>query len=103
MASRIDGKAGHMSDIMFVCNQFSKFRRTVRPTDAIWPDFIGNENGTSTSVELSVREHREFDFPSRSFRVSIASASDSESTMTRGDLSGRVWKVTLLTCLWMHF
>ena len=42
-------------------------------------------------------------FPSKSFRMSIASASDSESTMTRQDLSGRVWKVTLPTCLWMHF
>ena len=34
-------------------------------------------------------------FPSRSFGVSIPLASDSESTMTRRDLSGRVWKVTL--------
>ena len=36
-------------------------------------------------------------------RVSIASASDSESTMIRQDLSGRVCKVILPTCLWMHF
>ena len=52
MATTINGKARHMSDIMF-CHQFSKFRRTIRPTDAVWADFIGNENGTSTSVELS--------------------------------------------------
>ena len=91
MANRINGKAGHMSDIMFVCNQFKKVRRTVRPTDAVWADIIGNENSTSNG------------FPSSSFSVSIASASDSVSTMTRRDLSGNVWKVTLPTCLWMHF
>ena len=32
-------------------------------------------------------------FPSRSFKVSIASASDSESTMIRRDLSGRCGKL----------
>ena len=32
MAMRIKGKAGHMSDIMFVCNQFKK---PVRPIDAV--------------------------------------------------------------------
>ena len=53
----INGKAGHLSDIMFVCNQFKKVRRTVRLTDAVWADFIGNENSTSMSVELSVRGH----------------------------------------------
>ena len=101
-ATKINGKAGHMSDIMLVCNQFRKVRRTVRPYNAVWADFIGNENSTSTSVELSIRGHWEW-FPTKVFRVSIASASDSESTMTKRDLSCRVWKVTLPTCLWMHF
>ena len=53
-ATRINDKAGHMSDIMFVCNQLKNVR-TVRPTDAVWADLIGNENGTSTSVESSIR------------------------------------------------
>ena len=53
MATRINGKAGHMSDIMFVCNQFRKVR-TVRPTDAVWRNLIGNEYGTSMSVEDTV-------------------------------------------------
>ena len=57
MATMINGKARHMSDIMFVCNQFRNVRRTVRLTDAVWADFIGNENGTSRSVELSIRGH----------------------------------------------
>ena len=59
-AMRINGKAGHMSNIMFVCNQFKRGRRTVRQTDAVRPDFIGNENGTSTSVELIIRGHWEW-------------------------------------------
>ena len=65
-ATRINGKAGHMSDIMLVCNQFRKVRRTVRPTNAVWTDFIGNENGTSTSDELSIRGHWEW-FPIKVF------------------------------------
>ena len=80
--TRINGNAEHMSDIMFVCNQLEKARRTIRPT--VWADFTGNENGTS--VELSIRGHRKW-FP---IRVSIALAWDSESTMTRRDLSGCV-------------
>ena len=59
-AKRINGKVGHMSDIMFVYNLFKKVRRTVRPTDAVWADFIGNENSTSTSTELSIRGHWEW-------------------------------------------
>ena len=65
-ATRINGKAEHMSDIMFVCNQFKKVRRTVRPTDAVWADFIGNENGVSISVELGIRGHWEW-FPIKVF------------------------------------
>ena len=41
-AMMINGKAGHMSDIMFVCNQFKKVKRTVTPTDVLWTEFIGN-------------------------------------------------------------
>ena len=58
VATRINGKAGHMSD-MFICNQFKKVR-TVRPTDTVWADFIGNENSTNTSIELSIRGHWEW-------------------------------------------
>ena len=65
-ATRINGKAGHMSDIIFICNQFKKVGRTVRPTNAVWADFIGNDNITSTSVELSIRGHREW-FPIKVF------------------------------------
>ena len=79
MATRINGKAGHMSDIMLVCNQFKKVRRTVSPTDAVCKDFIVNENGTSTRVSGDTGNG----FPSRSLSVSIASVWDSESTMTR--------------------
>ena len=39
---------------MLVYNQF-KVARTVWPTDAHWADFMGYENGTSTSVQLGVR------------------------------------------------
>ena len=59
-ATRINGKTGHVSDIMFVCNQFRKVRRTIRSTDTIWADVIGNENSTSRSVELSIRGQREW-------------------------------------------
>ena len=55
-----------MSDIMLVCNQFRKVRRTVRPTNAVWADFIGNENSTSMSVELSIRRHWKW-FPIKVF------------------------------------
>ena len=54
-ATRANGKAGHMSDIMFICNQFKEARRTIRPTNALWAYLIGNEKGTSTSVELPFR------------------------------------------------
>ena len=39
-ATWINGKAEHMSDAMFGCNQFRKVRRTVRPMDAVWADLI---------------------------------------------------------------
>ena len=55
MATKINNKAEHMSDIMFVCNQFRK----VGPTDVYLAYFIGNENGTSTSVQLGIREYWE--------------------------------------------
>ena len=64
-ARRINGKAGHMSDIMLVCNQFRKVRRTVTPTDAVWPDFIVNENGTSTRISGDTGNG----FPLRSLRI----------------------------------
>ena len=54
VAMRVNGKAGHMSDIMLICNNFRKVRRTVGPTNAHWADFIGYENGTSTSVQWKV-------------------------------------------------
>ena len=58
-ATRFNSKAGHMSSIMLVCNQFKKIRRTVRSTDAHWAEFIGYENSTSMSVELGIRGHWE--------------------------------------------
>ena len=64
-ATRFNSKAGHMSN-MLVCNQFKKIRRTVRPTDAHWAEFIGYENSTSTSVELGIRGHWER-FPIKAF------------------------------------
>ena len=66
-ATRINCKARHMSDIMLVCNQFRKVRRTVTPTDAVWADFIVNENSASASVELSIRGHKEW-FPTKVFQ-----------------------------------
>ena len=66
MAIRINGKAENMSNIMFVCNQFKKVRSTIRSTDAVWTDFIGNENVTSTNIELSIRGHWEW-FPIKVF------------------------------------
>ena len=63
---RNNSKAGHMNDMMFVCNQLKNVRQTVRPTDAIWADFIGNENSTNRSVELSIRGHWEW-FPIKVF------------------------------------
>ena len=86
-----------IDELMFICNLFKKIKRTVRPTD-----FTGSEKGTSTSVELSIRGRWKL-FPIKVFRGSIASAWDSELTMTMRDLPDRVWKVTLPTCLWMHF
>ena len=63
----------------------SKSSVEVGITDTHWADFMGYENGTSTSVQLDIRRHWEW-FPSRSLRVSIASAWDSESTKTKRDV-----------------
>ena len=60
--TRINDKVGRMSDIMFVCNHFKNVRRTVRPTDAVWADFIGNENSSSANVKLGIKGHWEW-FP----------------------------------------
>ena len=52
MTMRFNHKAEPMNDIMLVCNQFKEVKRTVRPTNCHWSDFIGYENGTSTVVVL---------------------------------------------------
>ena len=57
-----------MSNIMLVCNQFKEVRKTVRPTDAHWTDFMGNENGTSMSFLLGIREHWKR-FPNKGFEA----------------------------------
>ena len=44
---------------MHICNHFKKVRRTVGSTDAKCADFIGYENGTSTSVQLGIKGHWE--------------------------------------------
>ena len=87
-----------MGDIKFVCNRFKEVRITVGSTDTLGRF---HENGTSTSVQLGIRETGK-GFPSRSLRLSTASAWDSKSAMTRCVQSGRV-KIILPTCLSMHF
>ena len=64
--TRINDKTGHMSDIKLVCNQFKEVKITVGPTDVYWTGFIRYENGTSTSVELSIRGDYER-FPTKVF------------------------------------
>ena len=59
MATKVNGKAGHMSNILLICNQFKEIRRTVGPTDAHWADFMRYENNTSRSVQLGIRGHWE--------------------------------------------
>ena len=59
MPTKINGKSRHIRDIMFISNQLKKVRRTVRPTNAVWADFIRNENGTSMNVKLHIRGYWE--------------------------------------------
>ena len=51
MATRDNGKAGHMSDIMLICNKFKEVRRAVGPNDT-WADVMEYKNSTSANVEL---------------------------------------------------
>ena len=74
VAMRINSKAGYKSNIMLICNEFKEFGRTIWPTNAHWADFMGYENGTSTSISW----------------VSGDITWDSVSTITRQDLSGLV-------------
>ena len=48
-----------MNIIVLICNQFIEVRRTVRPTDTHWADFMGHGNGTSTNVQMGIRGHWE--------------------------------------------
>ena len=58
-AMRVNGKAGYMNNITLVYNKFKEVTKIIGPTDTVWADFIGYENGISTSVELGIREHWE--------------------------------------------
>ena len=53
--TRVNGKAKYTSNIMLICSQFKEVRRIVGPTDAHWEYLILNENGISTSAQLSIR------------------------------------------------
>ena len=55
MATTLNGKAGHMSDIMFISNKFKEVRRAVGSTDADWTNVMEYENGISMSVQLDIR------------------------------------------------
>ena len=59
VATKVNDKAGHMSNIMLVCNQIKEVTRTLGSTDTHWADFMEYENGTSTIVQLCIREHCE--------------------------------------------
>ena len=40
IATRVNGKAGHMSDIMLICNKFKEVRRAIGLTDTDWADVM---------------------------------------------------------------
>ena len=46
MTTRIEGKGGHISDIVLVCLKFKEIRGAVRSTDTNWADVMEYENGT---------------------------------------------------------
>ena len=51
--NKVDGKAGHMNNIILICNQLKEVR-TVGPTNTLWADFMGYEY---TCVQLGIRGH----------------------------------------------
>ena len=55
----VNCKAEYINNIMLVCNKFKEVTRIVGPFDSHWADFMGYENGTSTSVKLGIRGHWE--------------------------------------------
>ena len=55
----VNGKVGHMSDIVLICNKFKNLRRSVGPANTDWTDVMGDEDGFSTSVELGISGHWE--------------------------------------------
>ena len=69
-----------------------------RPTDAHWTDFMGYENGTSTSVQFCIRGHWErFSFNVFEGELGIL------NQPWQCEICQDVWGSYPSTCLWMHF